>query len=147
MLQPGTILLIEDAESDAVLIREAFRKARIANPIHLVTSGAQAISYLEGSGAFNDRTLHPMPDIVLLDLGLPDMTGIALLKQIKANGQLTNIPVVIVTGSEHPSAEAEAEASGASAFFRKALKFEDLMEVVRRIGGRWGLLTPSSAAN
>ena len=133
---------MEDAESDALLIREAFRKARIANPIFRVATGGEALSYLEGRGRFHDRAAHPVPELVLLDLGLPDTSGIAVLKRIRADGRLSNIPVVIVTGSEHPNAEREAENSGASAFFRKALKFEDLLAMVRRIGGRWGLATP-----
>lgn len=142
MIQPGTILLVEDAESDAVLIREAFRKARIANPIVRVASGEEALSYLEGRGAFGDRVKHPVPEIVLLDLGLPGLNGLGVLKQMKADGRFRQIPVVVVTGSERPEAETDAASSGASAFFRKALRFEDLLELVRRIGGQWGLGTP-----
>jgi CheY-like chemotaxis protein len=142
MVQSGTILLVEDAETDAILIREAFRKARIANPIYRVATGAEAMSYLEGSGRFADRAAHPVPEFVLLDIGLPDTTGFQILRRMKSNADTARIPVVVVTGSEQPSAEAEAQSSGASGFFRKTLRFEDLLMIVRKIGGEWGLVVP-----
>lgn len=130
------ILLVEDSDSDALLIEQAFRKARILNKIIRLSAGMPAISYLEAKEARKES-----PVFVLLDLSLPDLSGYEILRWIRSHPASRELPAVIVTGSDHPEERATSFALGANAFFRKTLNFEDLIALVRSVGGCWRLQT------
>ncbi len=139
--EDSLILLVEDSDSDALLIEQTFRKARVANRLMRVPSARDAIHYLEGKTIFNNRHEYPLPLFVLLDLKLPDITGYELLRWIRSRPESSKLPVVVVTGSEYPEESEVAGALGADAFFRKHLRFEQLIEMVHSIGATWSLRT------
>lgn len=137
--EPPLILLVEDSDSDALLMEQAFRKARVANRLMRVPSARDAIDYLEGRATYIDRGEFPLPVFVMLDLELPDITGFELLRWIRAKPEIQELPVVVVTGSEYPEEGEVAGELGANAFFRKHLHFEQLVQMVSAIGASWSL--------
>jgi CheY-like chemotaxis protein len=93
------ILLVEDNEDDAYLLTRALRAAEIANPVHVVADGEQAVNYLKGEGKFSDRTQYPMPDLILLDLKLPRISGLEVLQWIQKETFLPQLVVVVLSSS------------------------------------------------
>lgn len=137
------ILLVEDSDSDALLIEQAFRKARVLNRLLRVPNAREAMMYLEGKAGFGDRDQFPMPLFVLMDLMLPDVTGYELLRWIRSRTEWSMLPIVVVTGSEYPEEENATNFLGANAFFRKNLRLENLIQMVRSVGASWALRTNS----
>lgn len=93
------ILLVEDNEDDAFLLTRALKTAEIDNPVHVVTDGEQALEYLKGGGPFADRTLYPLPSLVLLDLKLPRISGFEVLQWIQNETSLPQLVVVVLSSS------------------------------------------------
>jgi CheY-like chemotaxis protein len=93
------ILLVEDNEDDAFLLTRALRTAEVDNPVHVVTDGEQAVDYLKGTGRFADRTQHPLPGLVLLDLKLPRISGFEVLQWIQNETALPELVVVVLSSS------------------------------------------------
>src|SRR5437764_12083920 len=93
-------LLVEDSESDVILIRRAFQKGNILNPLHVVKNGDDAISYLKGEGVYTNRAEYPLPDLVLLDLKLPGRDGFEVLRWIRQESGLQALRVVVLTSSD-----------------------------------------------
>ena len=100
-LQKSTILMVEDNEEDILLLKRAFRHARIANPLIVVRDGEHAIKYFSGAGDYGDRTRYPLPFLMLLDLRLPKISGFAVLEWIREELGLQELIVMILTGSDH----------------------------------------------
>src|SRR5260370_18449156 len=94
------ILLVEDDETDVLLLRNAFRNARVANPLIEVSDGHAAIQYLSGTGAYKDRTRYPLPFLMLLDLRLPKLSGFEVLAWIRDQTALAELVIVVLTGSD-----------------------------------------------
>src|SRR5580700_10175562 len=99
MIDQPAILYVEDEPSDVLLLRMAFTRAGLANPVHVAVDGAQGMDYLAGNGPFADRSLHPLPALVLLDLNLPKKSGFDVLRWIREQPQFSSLPVVIYTSS------------------------------------------------
>ena len=95
----GTVLIVEDEENDAFFLRDALKRAGIHNPIQVVEDGRLALDYLSGVGKFADRTLYPLPSVIFLDLKLPQVNGLAILKWIREEAGLPSILVVVLTAS------------------------------------------------
>ena len=142
-LENPVILLVEDCDSDALLIEQAFRKARVLNPIFRVSNGADAVAYLRHQRQFADQRSYPDPVFLLLDLRLPDISGYELLRWIRRTPAGKELPVVMVTEQGGEGEEEAAIAAGANAFFRKQIEFSSLVEMVRSIGAYWNLRTAS----
>jgi len=119
MNEPVVILLVEDEEAHAALVRWGFEKCRIANQIMHVENGENALDYLYRRNNFSDPSESPRPCIILLDLRLPKLDGMEVLKTIKADPNLKQIPVVILTTSTSDTTKSEALANHASAFMSK----------------------------
>ena len=113
------ILLVEDGEDDVFLLKHSFAEAKIANPVRVAKHCAEAIRYLGGEGEFADRTKHPLPVLVLLDLKLPDQNGLQLLKWVQ-QAKIRSVPVIVFTAHSNPLVEKEALTSGASAVISKS---------------------------
>src|SRR5208337_1190715 len=113
-----TILNVEDEEDDLFFIRDALTKAGIDNPVQAATDGQQAIDYFKGNGKFADREEFPLPGFVLLDLKLPYVGGLGVLKWIRQEAQLS-LPVVIFTSSENEMDIKSACSLGANAYLVK----------------------------
>jgi chemotaxis family two-component system response regulator Rcp1 len=128
------ILLIEDNPGDVRLTKEALLGAKVANQLHVVSDGEEAIDFLNQRG---DHTDAPRPDIVLLDLNLPRVDGYEVLAQIKSDPGLANIPIIVLTSS---SAEADIQSAyelHANCFISKPVDFTEFIGAVRSLEGFW----------
>ena len=128
------ILTVEDEESDRILLRRAFEREGICVPIHFVYNGEEAIDYLQGTGAFRDRELHPLPNLLLLDLNLPRVDGFEVLEWLRArSGLRLQILVVVISASSDPLVMQKANRLGADIFLSKAEGPNELVSMVRRL--------------
>lgn len=140
MSRPAHILLVEDRRLDVELTLDAFREAQLGNTIHVCGTGIDALDYVLGRGPYTDRTVHPLPDLVLLDLKLPGLDGIEVLRQIKATPMIKRIPVVILTSSHEPADREACYDLGVNSYLVKPVSFENFLDVVREISGYWLVL-------
>ena len=140
-----TILLVEDNPDDIELARRAFEKGRIANHMAVASDGQDALDYLFVAGRYSDRDPSVMPDVVLLDLKLPKMDGIEVLRQIRANERTRNLPVVILTTSKEQRDVAGCYELGANSYVRKPVDFVQFVEAVRQLGLYWLVLNEPPA--
>jgi CheY-like chemotaxis protein len=135
------ILLVEDNVDEQLLIRRAFAKARLSNPLHVVGDGDAAVSYLAGEGGYADRTQHPLPCLVLLDLKLPRRSGHEVLEWKRGQaGHVARIPVVVLTSSRESADVNRAYDLGANSYLTKPVAFEGLLEMVKGLGLYWVVL-------
>jgi len=131
------ILIADDSESDVELTIHALRKAKLANDIHVVEDGAQALDYLFCRGSYCDRTFANPPRVVLLDLKMPKVDGIEVLKAIRADARTKAIPVVVLTSSNEQRDVVESYNLGVNAYIQKPVDFEHFRQVVENIGMFW----------
>ena len=133
----GVILLVDDREDDAYLVRRAFVGGGVANPVHWVQSGTQAVEYLTGTGHYYDRVEYPLPDLILLDLKMPGMDGFDVLQWIRQQSGFGTIPVVVLTSSNLIKDVNRAYALGANSFLVKPLDFENYAELGKAVNEYW----------
>ncbi len=134
------ILVVEDDENDVLLLQRAFRRAGIMNPLQIVRHGDDAVAYLEGSGEFADRTAHPFPVFMLLDLKLPRRTGLEVLEWVKERTGLKRIPIVVLTSSKNDDDIDRAYELGANSYVVKPVSFETLIELAKSLELYWLVL-------
>jgi CheY-like chemotaxis protein len=137
----ATILLVEDRPADVMLIRRAFTKARIANPIQVVDNGEDAIAYLSGMGDFSNRDTHPLPALLLLDLKLPRKSGLEVLQWLRAQPEIGRLPVVVLTSSKETSDVNRAYELGANSYLLKPVTFESLLDMMKTLHVYWIILS------
>jgi two-component system, response regulator len=142
------ILLVEDNSSDAVLTLHALEKSHVANQIHLVRDGEEALDFLFCRGTFANRDPENTPRLVLLDLKLPKVDGIAVLREIKANPRTRSIPVVVLTTSKEERDLVQTYELGVNSYIQKPVNFAEFQDVVRQLGMYWLLINsrPPTAA-
>jgi CheY-like chemotaxis protein len=131
------ILLVEDNRMDVELTLDAFREMRLMNPVHVASTGQEALDYLFGRGQYADRETYPLPRLILLDLKLPGIDGFEVLRQIKAAPVLKRLPVIILTSSKEDGDRILSYDSGANSYLVKPVSFEGFLEIVRHIKGYW----------
>lgn len=134
---PKTILYVEDEESDIVLLGLALKRDKIDVELHTVRDGESAVNYLSGTGAYANREQHPFPGLVLLDLNIPRIHGLKVLKWIRAQPTLATLPVVIYTSSEQPKDVAAAQELGANDYQVKPCTIELIAEKVKKLIHQW----------
>ncbi|MEW8298579.1 MAG: response regulator [Candidatus Thiodiazotropha sp.] len=137
MSKPAVILLVEDSRMDVELTLDAFKEARLSNRIEVAYSGQQALDYLFGNDHFANRSQHPLPDLILLDLKMPGIDGFEVLKHLKATPLSKRIPVVILTSSKEEGDRALSYDIGANSYLVKPVAFTGFIEVVRQIEDYW----------
>lgn len=128
-----TLLVIEDAREHAILVRVAARRALPGLDVRVAGDGREGIAYLAGTAPFQDRRSHPNPDLIILDLIMPEIDGFVVLEWISQQPNADRYPVVVLTASPDPGAEERSLALGAKAFFRKPDDLEALGQVVKGI--------------
>lgn len=133
------ILLVEDNPDDEALTLRAFRKNNVRNPVVVVRDGAEALEWLFRSGQYADRD-GTEPQVVLLDLKLPKVDGLEVLRQVRANEATGLLPVVILTSSKEESDLIQGYELRANSYIRKPVDFERFLEAVREIGLYWLVL-------
>lgn len=130
------ILLVEDNSDDAILTIRALKRINIVFNLHLAKSGSEALEKLLGYSA--DKTTHP--NVILLDLNLPDMSGIDVLKRIKSDHRTKKIPVVILSSSRNSEDIDQCMEVGANSYIQKPVDFVEFVEIANLIGRYWLLL-------
>lgn len=131
------ILLVEDNPQDEMLILRALKKSNLANQVDVVRDGQQALDYLFATGDFADRAGSPLPTVMLLDIGLPRLSGLEVLARLRADPRTELLPVVILTSSDEERDRLKSYESGANSFVRKPLDFAEFAETVARLGIYW----------
>jgi two-component system response regulator len=135
-----SILLIEDNISDIALTRRAFERSRISNPLLIAEDGQAALDLIFCQGAYADRDVEGLPALILLDLKLPKVDGLEVLRQVRAHQRTRRIPVVILTSSNEEEDVAKAYDLGANSFIRKPVDFLQFAEAVAHLGLYWLVL-------
>jgi two-component system response regulator len=138
--QSVEILLVEDNPNDVELALHAFGKHRVANRIKVVRDGAEALEFLFGTGAYADRRMENSPKLVLLDLKLPKVDGLEVLRRLKADPRTRMLPVVVLTSSRQERDLVESYSLGVNSYIVKPVDFEQFSEAVERLGLYWLLL-------
>ncbi len=134
------ILLVEDNPTDEKLTLRAFKKAGIANEIFVVRDGAEALDYVLATGAYANRDGTELPSVVLMDLKLPKIEGLEVLRRIRADERSKLLPIVILTSSKEEEDIARSYSLGANAYVRKPVEFAEFVEAARTLGLFWLLL-------
>ena len=131
------ILLVEDNKMDIALTLDAFREAKLTNKIHVAHNGEEALQYLFGEGEFADRKTFPLPSIILLDLKMPGIDGLEVLKRVKSTPDIKRIPIIILTSSKEEGDRAMSYDLGANSYLVKPISFDGFMVVVRKVTDCW----------
>lgn len=133
------ILIVEDNPDDEALILRTLKKINVKNEISVVRDGAEALEYLFRSGQYADRT-SPRPIVVLLDIKLPKVDGLEVLRRVRANTQTKTLPVVILTSSDEQEDKVNGYDLGCNSYVRKPVKFDEFTEAVKSLGLYWVLV-------
>jgi CheY-like chemotaxis protein len=134
------ILLVEDNADDEALTLRAFKKSNLRNEVIVVRDGAEALDYLFGTGDFEGRDLSVMPHLILLDLKLPKIDGLEVLRQLRADPRTKLLPVVILTSSKEQEDLISGYSLGANSYVRKPIDFNQFIEAIQHLGLYWLVL-------
>ena len=137
---PVEILLVEDNPNDMELALHALKKHNLSNHIETVRDGAEALDFIFGAGAFAGRDVADGPRVILLDLKLPKVDGLEVLRRVKADPRTRRIPVVVLTSSSEERDIVESYDLGVNSYITKPVDFEQFTEAVRTLGLYWLLL-------
>ncbi|TAE54965.1 MAG: response regulator [Bacteroidetes bacterium] len=139
-MTPRTILLVEDNPSDIDLTRRAFEKSNILNPLVIAEDGQEALDYLLGTGIHAERDITQTPALILLDLKLPVLDGLEVLKIIREHDKIRRIPVIILTSSRQEQDVAAGYDLGVNSYIRKPVDFHQFMDAIKTLGLYWLVL-------
>ena len=140
-----TVLLVEDSEDDALIMRMACQRTGIPHTFRLVTDGEAAMAYLSAKGVYADRTAYPMPDLIFLDIRLPKRTGHEVLEWVRSQPEVRNLPVVVLTTSKEAIDISRAYSLGVTSYLRKISEQVEFGQAVRVILKYWLELNVVSA--
>jgi len=132
-----TILLVEDNPDDAKLTLRAFKRNNMLNPVVVATDGVEALDFLFARGAYAERAGKPPPTLIILDLKLPKLDGLGVLKAVRDDERTKLIPVVILTSSKEDQDLVQGYSLGANSYVRKPVDFTEFQEAVRLLGIYW----------
>ena len=139
-MENKTILLVEDNPDDEALTLRALKKNNIGNTVVVVRDGAEALDFLFCTGAYVNREPHEMPQVTLLDLKLPKVDGLEVLRRLRADERTHLLPIVILTSSNEEHDLIDGYKSGANSYVRKPVDFNQFVEAVRQLGLYWLVL-------
>ncbi len=140
MTSPAEILLVEDNPDDEMLTLRALKRNRIANEITVARDGAEALEYLFATGKYTDRRIVAMPQIILLDLKLPKVDGLEVLRRIRTDNRTRIVPVIVLTSSDEDRDLLDSYTLGANSYIRKPVDFGQFVETIRQLGLYWLVL-------
>ncbi|OIQ98904.1 response regulator rcp1 [mine drainage metagenome] len=136
-MKEKSILLVEDNPQDEMLTLRALRKANLINRVDVARDGQQALDYMFREGEFSNRDGPDLPAVVLLDIGLPRLSGLEVLERLRADQRTQLIPVVILTSSDDEHDRLKSYENGCNSFVRKPVEFAEFAETVARLGVYW----------
>jgi len=131
------ILLVEDNPADAEMTLRALRRNNLANKVHWVRDGEQALDFMFRTGAYADREPGTVPKLIMLDIKMPKVDGIEVLRRVKANEETRTVPVVVMTSSNEERDVVESYRLGVNSYIVKPVQFESFLETVAKIGLYW----------
>lgn len=140
------ILLVEDNPDDEKLTLRALHKNKISNEVVVAHDGVEALEYLLGSGSHAGNISNPLPQVVLLDLNLPKLNGLEVLRRLRAEERTRLLPVVILTSSNEEEDRISGYALGANSYVRKPVDFSQFLEAARQLGLYWLVLNEAPPA-
>jgi two-component system response regulator len=138
--EPDVILLVEDNPDDEALTLRALRKNNVKNKVVVARDGAQALDYLFGTGSFAGRDTTVLPQVVFLDLKLPKVDGLSVLRELRADPRTRMLPVVILTSSSEEQDKISGYGLGANSYVRKPVDFEQFIDAIQHLGLYWLIL-------
>ena len=138
-----TILLVEDNPDDEALTMRAFKKSHLANDIIVARDGVEAIDYVFGTGTYEGRDINDKPHLILLDLKLPRLDGMDVLKRIRSDERVSMIPIVVLTSSREQEDLMRSYSLGANSYIRKPVDFNQFVQAVQQLGLYWLVLNES----
>ena len=139
-LEDVEILLVEDNPNDVELTLRALQKQNLSNKVFVVKDGAEALDFVFATGAYSQRKIEKRPKVVLLDLKLPKVDGIEVLRRIKADSRTNHIPVVMLTSSREEQDLVRSYKLGANAYVVKPVDFRSFIDAVRQLGAFWAVV-------
>lgn len=145
--QPVTILLVEDNLEDIEITQRAFAKGRVKNDLIVVRDGEEALDYLYQRGPYQGPSSAPRPGMILLDLSLPKVGGLEVLRHIKQDDALKTIPVVILTASQREQDIVNSYAFGVNTYIEKPVEFDNFLRVIRAVQNYWIVIATLSPEN
>ena len=145
-MREGTILLVEDNQDDEALSMRAFHRNNIRNPVVCVRDGQEALDWLFCEGQYADRAPE-VPAVVLLDLKLPKVDGLEVLRRVRANPATKLLPIVILTSSREDRDRLEGYTHGANSYIQKPVDFEQFVDAIRQLGLYWLVLNEPPPGN
>jgi CheY-like chemotaxis protein len=131
------ILVLEDDENDAWLLERALRKLSVSSQVHVVRDGGEGVDYLSGNGKYADRNSYPLPGLIITDLKMPGLSGLEVLKWLRAHPHFRSIPTLVLTSSRAESDVASAYGFGANSYMVKPSTLHDLEKLGRVIRDYW----------
>ncbi|MBX7173281.1 MAG: response regulator [Pyrinomonadaceae bacterium] len=140
------ILVVEDNPDDEILMLRAIRKNHIANEVIIAHDGVEALDYLFGTGKFAERDLSIMPQLIILDLKLPKISGLEVLEKLRSNETTKLIPVVVLTTSTEQQDVVKSYNLGANSYVQKPVDFNEFIEATRQLGLFWLLMNKTPSA-
>ena len=145
-MESKVILLVEDNPRDEALTRRALAKSNIINEIVVAHDGVEALDYFAGTGVFAGRDVSVMPQLVLLDLKLPKVDGLEVLRRIRADPRTRGLPVVVFTSSSEEEDVISSYSLGANSYVRKPVEFDQFLEATKQLGLYWLVLNEMAPA-
>ena len=139
-MEDKVILLVDDNEHDVFLTQRALKKSQLANELVIASDGQEALDYLFGKGKYAGRDLSHLPVVTLLDIKMPRIDGFEVLKQIRANPQTQNLPVVIMTPSQEDIDIVKSYTGDCNAWVAKPVGFDQFVDAVKQLGLFWMVL-------
>jgi two-component system response regulator len=144
MSRSNVILLVEDSSDDVELTLRTFRSVNLLNEIVVVRNGVEALDYLFGAGTYPSEEAKPSPELILLDLELPKIGGLALLRRLRAEEHTRRIPVIVLTSSSDERDMLASDDLGADGFIRKPLTLAQLITITKQLDVGWMVLNQTS---
>jgi two-component system response regulator len=145
-MENKAILLVEDSADDEALTLRALKKNNIKNEVVVARDGAEALEFLFGTGKYAGRNTDVIPQVVLLDLKLPKVEGLEVLRQVRADKRTKLLPVVILTSSNEEQDRIQGYGLGANSYVRKPVDFSQFLEAARQLGLYWLVLNEAPPA-